>query len=228
MKHSSSLAFLTLILGACTNPTPSKDTAAEEPAEAWDYEAHVAKRTAEIDAAPVECGGVLFVGDSITDAGGDWTRWFPGVVTSNQGIGGDQTRAVLARMDQVTRGTPERVFLMIGTNDLPGGTPKAAAEGAIAVAAAIRRGLPDAELYVQSVLPRGTDLADEVRAVNARLAAAAGEGGYTYLDLHSRFATPEGTLRPELTYDDLHLEEAGYALWAELIDECVRRGCDGE
>lgn len=201
--------------------------AGEAPADAWNYEAHVAKRSAEIAASPVEDGGALFVGDSITDAGGDWSRWFPGVRTSNQGIGGDRTAALLGRMDQITRGAPDRVFLMIGTNDLSGGAPAQAAEGALAVARGIKAGLPDAELYVQSVLPREADKADDVVAVNARLAAAADGAGYTYLDLHAHFATDRGALRAELTEDGLHLVDEGYALWAGLIDACVREGCDG-
>ena len=203
--------------------------AAEEATEAvWDYDAHVAQRTAEIESAGVERGGVLFVGDSITYGGGDWSRWFPGVVTSNQGIGGDRTAALLGRMTTITRGTPERVFLMIGTNDLSGGlSPEEAAMGAIDVARGIRAGIPGADLYVQSILPREAAMTEAVRAVNARLAAAAGEVGYTYLDIFGAFAAPDGTLRSDLTEDDLHLTDEGYALWADLIDVCVREGCQG-
>ena len=210
-----------LALAACGRA----DEAAEEP---WDYDAHVAQRTAEIEAAGVETGGVLFVGDSITYGAGDWSRWFPGVQTSNQGIGGDRTAALLSRMGTITRGTPARTFLMIGTNDLSGGlAPDEAADGAIAVAEGIAAGIPGTDLYVQAVLPRDAGMAEAVEAVNARLEAAAGEAGYTYLDLHPAFAAPDGTLRAELTEDELHLNERGYALWAELIDACVREGCDG-
>ena len=206
-------------------PPPEAEAAAEEP---WNYERHVAERSAEIAASPVERGGVLFVGDSITLGGGDWSRWFPGVVTSNQGIGGDRTEALLGRMATITRGTPERVFLMIGTNDLSGGlTPDEAAEGAVAVARGIREGIPGADLYVQSVLPREAAMAEAVEAVNARLAAAAGAVGYTYLDVHPALATPEGTLEEALTEDALHLNDEGYARWAALIEPCVRRGCEG-
>ena len=211
-----------LALAACAAPEPVAEEAA------WDYEAHVAQRAAEIEAAGPEAGGVLFVGDSITYGGGDWSERFPGVETSNQGVGGDRTEALLARMATITRGVPERTFLMIGTNDLSGGlSPDEAADGAIAVARGIAAGIPGTDLYVQSVLPRDLAMAGAVEAVNARLEAAAGEVGYTYLDIHPAFAAPDGTLRAELTEDDLHLNEAGYALWADLIDGCVREGCDG-
>ena len=223
MRKTFAIAAI-LTLGAC-GAAPSAN---EEPQEEWNYERHVAERTAEIDAAGIEEGGVLFVGDSITYGGGDWSRWFPGVVTSNQGIGGDRTEALIGRMATITRGTPERVFLMIGTNDLSGGlTPDEAADGAIAVAEGIRAGIPDADLYVQSVLPRDAEMAEAVEAVNARLETAADETGYTYLDIHPAFAEPDGTLRPVLTEDALHLNDQGYALWADLIDTCVREGCDG-
>ena len=218
------LSLVGMLTACITAPTADEAASTEE---VWDYEAHVAQRTAEIEAAGVERGGVLFVGDSITYGGGDWSRWFPGVVTSNQGIGGDRTAALLGRMATITRGTPERVFLMIGTNDLSGGlTADEAAEGAIDVARGIRAGIPGADLYVQSVLPRESAMTDAVRAVNARLAAAAEEAGYTYLDIFGAFAAEDGTLRGGLTEDDLHLNDQGYALWAELIDMCVREGCE--
>ena len=216
---------LTLIAAALTVPLLGACVADEE-AGAWNYEEHVAKRQAEIDASPVEAGGVLFVGDSITEAG-DWSAAFPGLATSNQGVAGDRTDAVLARMDQVARGTPERVFLMIGTNDLSGLGAEEAAAGAVAVAREIRTRLPDADLYVQSVLPRERSKVSDVAMVNERLASEADRLGYTYLDIHDRFAAPDGTLRAELTYDDLHLNDQGYALWAETIEACVREGCDG-
>ena len=224
-------ALIGLLMTAACAHGGDRGAAAPELAEApepWNYERHVAARTAEIAASPVERGGVLFVGDSITLGGGDWSRWFPGVVTSNQGIGGDRTAALVGRMPTITRGTPERVFLMIGTNDLSGGlTPEEAASGAIAVARGIQEGIPDAGLYVQAVLPREAAMADAVKAVNARLAAAAETVGYTYLDIHPAFEVEGGTLDPAVTEDDLHLTDAGYARWASLIDGCVRQGCQG-
>ena len=226
MRRAMIVALLAALgCGRQAEAPAEAEAAAEEP---WDYERHVAERTAEIAASPVERGGVLFVGDSITLGGGDWSRRFPGVVTSNQGIGGDRTDALLGRMATITRGTPERVFLMIGTNDLSGGlTPEAAAGGAVAVARGIKEGIPDARLYVQSVLPREAAMADAVDAVNACLAAAADEVGYTYLDIHGAFEAGDGTLRAELTEDDLHLNEAGYERWSSLIERCVRQGCEG-
>ena len=225
MRVASRAFFVAMTAVSACAGRPAPQPAAEEP---WNYERHVAKRTAEIEAAGREEGGVLFVGDSITDAGGDWSRWFPGVRTSNQGIGGDRTDAVLARMDTITRGTPQRVFLMIGTNDLSGGaTPEAAADDALAVASAIADGIAGAEIYVQSVLPREAAMAQAVEALNARLAAKARAARFVYLDLHASFAAADGSLRADLTEDDLHLNGEGYALWADLIDRCVRVGCEG-
>ena len=217
----------TTILAAAGLLAACAPRGADEP-EAWNYERHVAQRNAEIEAAGAEEGGVLFVGDSITYGGGDWSRWFPGVETSNQGVGGDRTAALVGRMGQITRGAPERVFLMIGTNDLSGGlTVEETTDGALAVVGGIREGIPAADLYVQSILPREAAMTERVRAVNARLAAAADDEGYVYLDVFGAFAAEDGTLRRELTEDELHLTDEGYALWASLIDRCVRQGCEG-
>ncbi|HPQ96908.1 MAG TPA: GDSL-type esterase/lipase family protein, partial [Thiolinea sp.] len=39
----------------------------------------------------------------------------------NRGIGGDDTGGVLGRLDEVVRSRPDKIFLMIGTNDLSAG-----------------------------------------------------------------------------------------------------------
>ena len=75
------------------------------------------RHTTFFTAFPVEPGDVVFLGDSITDEG-RWAEMFPNLVVHNHGISADRTDHVLMRLDQVTKGQPGMVFLMIGTNDL--------------------------------------------------------------------------------------------------------------
>ena len=77
---------------------------------------HVNRRLDEIEWQPRLQGGVLFLGDSITE-GAPLTTMFPGLNLRNQGISWDTSDGVLLRLNQVTRHAPDRIFLLIGTND---------------------------------------------------------------------------------------------------------------
>ena len=41
--------------------------------------------------------------------------------------------------------------------------------------------------------------------------------GFDWIDLYSNFVNENGYLRQELTSDGLHLNEAGYRIWSEIL-----------
>ena len=45
---------------------------------------------------------------------------------------------------------------------------------------------------------------------------------FTYIDLHTAFLSPQGTLKKSLTTDGTHLNQAGYALWAEQLTPIMK------
>src|SRR5690349_6733233 len=63
------------------------------------------------------CGGVALIGDSITHLG-KWDLLFPDVATRNLGIAGERSEHLLQRLDSLIAMKPEKVFVLIGTNDL--------------------------------------------------------------------------------------------------------------
>jgi lysophospholipase L1-like esterase len=162
----------------------------------------------------IEAGDVVFLGDSIT-AGGDWARWFPDRRVHNFGVDGETSWDVLERVAPIAAARPGQVFLLVGTNDLAGGGSPADTAATVGVIAG-RLALGPA-LVLQSVLPRERENAGWVRALNARLEAVAVRHDATYLDLWPAFARPDGELRAELTCDRVHLSEAGYAHWCDLL-----------
>ena len=60
---------------------------------------------------------IIFIGDSITD-GCEWSELLQNPNIKNRGIGSDTTYGVLKRLDNIIQSEPEKVFLMIGINDL--------------------------------------------------------------------------------------------------------------
>jgi hexosaminidase len=189
-------------------------------------DSHHRQRVGQFDRQPVEAGDVVFLGDSLSEFG-RWDDWFTDVRVRNRGIAGDDTVAVLARLDEIVEGGPAKVFLMIGTNDLSNG----ADEGDIVVNVAqivsrITTGSPDTQVYVQSVLPRGRRYRARVESLNHRLrAAVAGEA--VWVDLHRDFVDEDGSIKDALSNDELHLLDEGYVVWRDVISPYVSNAADG-
>jgi len=192
-------------------------------------ESHHAQRESAFEAFPIAPDDVVFLGDSITE-GGPWEEMFPGVRARNRGIGGDTATSVLERLEQVTRGEPTKVFLMIGTNDLFRGASEDEIVADIEeILDRLKQESPDSEVYLQSVLPRAADYRARVDALNVRLAEVAGERGCAWVDLYPHFLDEgTGAIREELSNDELHLLGPGYVLWREQIEALVRAGAEPE
>lgn len=183
---------------------------------------HYAERVTMFAHLPPMNGGVAFVGDSITDAG-RWADAWPGLTVRNFGIGGDTTWGLAARADQVVAARPERIFLLIGTNDLANWSrsPEQVAEGVAGLLDLWAAELPDTIVFVQSVLPRQPEFHERITELNDRLRDLAAEKGATFVDIHPAFVVEGGRIDPAVTLDDLHLTGEGYARWRGLIDACV-------
>lgn len=141
---------------------------------------------------------VVFVGDSIIE-GGNWQDMFPDFVIANRGISGDTTAGVLDRLDGVLNTNPEKVFILVGINDLLNGVSP---EDAFSNYQKIIEQIPGA--YVLSVsycYRRGCDN-DKVDSLNALLAT-----------LPNYIKIPQPTL-----YDGLHPNAEGYKLLSDTLD----------
>lgn len=177
----------------------------------------------QFEVLPVEPGDIVFLGDSITE-GGLWDELFPGVPVRDRGIGGDVTEGILARLDQVVAGRPAKVFLLIGTNDLAnaGLAPDAIAANIETIVDTIRSRSPDTAIYVQSVLPRAASFREDVEALNDNLQQRVA-GKAVWLDLYPLFLdTTDGSIRDDLSNDELHLLGAGYLKWRDAIESYVK------
>ncbi len=155
----------------------------------------------------------VFVGDSIT-AGGRWDEWFPDERARNLGVAGDTTEAVIARLDEVIALDPDTVVLLVGTNDLAW---RRSAEHIVrnieTILVTLRKALPNAQLLVQSVMPREAGHAETIKDVNRHLWQFASTVRAQYLDLWPALATEDGSIDPQYSDDSLHLNERGYEVW---------------
>jgi len=168
-------------------------------------------------ANPIAPGQVVFLGDSLTD-GARWDELFPGIPVRNRGVPADTTADVLARLDQVTAGKPAQVFLMIGTNDLGQGASVAETAARYReILGRLRSESSATRVYVQSVLPRGAAFRADIESLNREIERAAHDLGAAWIDLYPDFLAPDGSIRDDLSNDELHLLGPGYALWRDRI-----------
>lgn len=172
---------------------------------------------------------VVFFGDSITDDG-DWSKLFPNSLVENRGIGGDTTRGLLNRLNQIIAQNPSQIFLMVGTNDLCYGRP---IPNIIInyryILSRLHTELPNTEVYVESVLPfndtifpsRSLRTNRNIKELDTELKHLSAEYNYPYLDLASALTNSDGRLPAKYTSDGLHLNDAGYIVWRNQIQNLV-------
>lgn len=178
------------------------------------------------ESLPATKKAIVFLGNSITERG-MWHELLPGKVIMNRGIGGDNTFGVLARLQSVVSCHPDKVFLLIGINDIGRNLPvEVIADNYEKIINRFKKGSPKTTLYVQSVLPMNDDVLTAaylknkghlIVQLNEKIKALAEKYNLVYINLHEIFNTGEGKLKPELTMDGIHIKPTAYVLWVNYL-----------
>ncbi len=174
---------------------------------------------------------IIFLGNSITD-GSEWVELFANLRVKNRGISGDTTDGVLFRLNEVTRSKPDKVFLLIGINDLSRGVAQETVfENICTIARQIHTDSPKTKVFVQSILPvnpvfekfpNHVTKTEQVLWINQNLVSWCAMNNCTFIDLFSSFKNEsDNLLNPKYSNDGLHLTGDGYVLWAEIIRPLV-------
>ena len=165
----------------------------------------------------------LFIGDSLTE----WfnlDKYFPGASIINEGIAGDTTYGLLERLEAILDTTADKIFLMIGINDVFNDFQKEdIIENQQLIIEQILTHVNGTELIVQSLLPVNEAmlgspgyLNNMIIYINKELKAHCNARKLTYLDLYPFFLEGD-EMKKEYTIDGGHLSEAGYHLWASKL-----------
>lgn len=226
MKWNSKKRILAGLLAACTLSTFSSNAQQTT----WDSTYRPGSyplRVAQFNAFPNSAKDIIFLGNSIT-AGIDWEELFQNPDCKNRGISGDITFGVLERLKEVTEGKPQKVFILIGTNDISRNVPdEVILDNYKRIIRQIKKESPATKIYFQTVLPVNADIPPKkshygkdahIIAVNEGLKQLGKAEGITVIDLYPHFLK-DGRLNKELTYDGLHLNINGYKLWAIILKE---------
>lgn len=171
----------------------------------------------------VKTGGVVFIGDSITE-GFPLDKAFPNDNVINRGISGDKIDGVTERLDVSAKILkPKKIYLKIGINDLCSSEfpdLEKLAKSYKILLMELKNAAPGAEINVLSILPVRDGFASKkpiVNKFNKTIKTLAEEQKMNYIDMHPAFEDEEGYLRSDFTGDGIHLTPEGYLAWLEVI-----------
>ncbi|MDE7402326.1 MAG: GDSL family lipase [Muribaculaceae bacterium] len=194
--------------------------------EYWD------QKTSLFEVLPITGRDIVFLGNSITD-GGEFNELFEMDCIKNRGIRSDLITGVEKRLGQITPGHPDKIFLLIGINDVSHGHSVAElAKRYERLVKRIRTESPDTKLYLQSVMPINNSFKrykgligkeSTIREFNKEIEKIAAANGAEYVNLWPFLADSNGRLKADMTNDGLHLNGRGYRAWASGIQDLVKK-----
>lgn len=159
---------------------------------------------------PKKEGAIVFPGNSLT-AQNEWAEMLNRPDVLNRGIPGDHAGGMLARLDEIARHQPSKIFLMVGINDLCFHSPEVVLQKCTHLADTILQTIPSARLYLQSILPINNSVAatpvnnGDIIFVNLGLRKYADNRGLTFIDLYPLFLDGGGALDAAYTLDGVHI-----------------------
>jgi hypothetical protein len=190
-------------------------------AQRWDED--FAAFAAADKVKPPERGGILFVGSSSIRLWEKLEGQLEMPLLIKRGFGGSQLSDCVEHVQRLVIGyAPKVVVLYAGDNDLAAGrSPEYVRDQFIAFVNEVHRALPDTRVAFVSIKPSPSRriYLENAREANALIEAyAKGRKNVEYIDVFTPMLDKKGVPRPELfRADALHLNEAGYELWASII-----------
>lgn len=191
---------------------------------------HYLKRMEFFKNNPLKTGEIIFLGNSITEAG-KWDIYFPSQKPINRGIGGDNTEGMLARVHEIIAAKPSKLFIMVGVNDISlQRSNEVIIRQVKMLLRQIKAGSPQTKIYVQSALPicdekltykrlKGKEI--QIENYNTLLKSLCNEMDILYIDIYSLLLEKPLTLNKKYTSDGLHINDEAYAIWADALRKYV-------
>ena len=189
------------------------------------------QRASLFDALGVDSTSIVFFGNSITN-GCEWSELLGMPNAVNRGISGDIVQGLIDRTEAVTKGQPEKIFILIGVNDLSHNVSADSISRATEILIdKIQAESPRTQIYLQSMLPFNMNFGrykgltgheKDVVLGNELNKKMCQRKGIPYIDLYSLMVDSDGNLRTDLTNDGLHLLGPAYLIWREALQPYLR------
>ena len=171
-----------------------------------------------VGVAPAAVVDAVVLGDSVT-ANVRWDEEFPGLHIVNLATPYAQVADVAKQAAAAERLSPDRVFILIGVNDLRWHEASMSVffQEVTTLAARFSR----SKVVVQSIIyvrsPESwPGINDRIRVVNRKLRTWSETHEVTFIDLNSTLA-PTGQVETKYYDDGVHLNTVGIKAWAGLL-----------
>jgi lysophospholipase L1-like esterase len=168
---------------------------------------------------------VVFLGDSLS-ANCEWSNFFPNQEIKNLGIGGDTTDGILNRIDDIIKYKPQKLFLLIGINDLYYGKRVGyIINNYRLILETLKKQSPQTIVFVQSLLPvrapSNKVKTQSIVELNGKIKSLANEFSFNYIELFPAFLDSNRELDKRYTTDGVHLNGEGYLVWKRMIEKDI-------
>jgi len=174
-------------------------------------------------ANPPKKGAILFIGSSSIRLWKSLAADFPTRDVINRGFGGSQIDDSVYFADRIVFPyAPRLIVLYAGGNDINAGkSVDQVVKDFKGFVEKVHTQLPQTQIAYISIAgnPARWAQVEKVKAVNARIAAMAEhDPKLKFIDVFTRMLGSDGLPRPEIfVADRLHMNEAGYKLWKEIV-----------
>lgn len=185
---------------------------------------------------------IYFQGDSITRRWGatdypdllaHWQASFFGWNAANFAWGGDNTHHMLWRMQngELEGLSPKVVCLQAGANNLPwtGRANQSQIDdvvvGVQAIIAEFRSRYPKIPILLTAMFPRdqNAELAGAITTINEQLKQIAdADATIRWININNHLVDANGNLLADVSSDGIHLEKAGYEVWAKALQPVLQ------
>ncbi|MDD5948566.1 MAG: GDSL-type esterase/lipase family protein [Lachnospiraceae bacterium] len=167
----------------------------------------------------------VFLGDSLTEGLSIYGYVKTSNVVAQKGL---SIERAMKKVNTIAKKKPQYVFVMLGINDLNFATYSMddIEENYRKLVKKLHRKLPDAKIYVQSLLPVTNSFQKEhkrlsnkrINALNKRLKNLSKDYKYTsYVDIHKLYVNKKGCLSSKISSDGYHLKMDAYQNWVEYV-----------
>ncbi|WP_026652937.1 GDSL-type esterase/lipase family protein [Butyrivibrio proteoclasticus] len=118
-----------------------------------------------------------------------------------------------------------KIYIMLGLNEIGGGTPESYAEDYMAVIDRIRELQPDAIIYIQGIMHVTENKSENdkhfnnanINSRNEALSQLADNKTIFYIDMNEAVDDENGNLLADLSFDGVHLKAASYDRWYQFL-----------
>ena len=189
-------------------------------------------RVSQFESYPNSPDDIIFLGNSLT-ARADWNELLELPIARNRGISGDITFGVINRLHEITEGKPAKLFILIGINDISRNIPDSfIVRNYERIIQKIQAESPRTKIYFQTLLPVNNDFTqfknhynkdEHILNINKQIKKLGKQYAVEVIDLYPHFLNKQNKLEEKYTEDGLHLNAAGYKVWAEILNNYIRK-----